>query len=787
MRINWIRALAMTVLASLVPAVKGRGETSLPLMVTANGYIHNWVEPGDVQFINFQEVTQPLDLGLPSQPLDISGLGSGSTAPAFSLSPSVQEAATASVGSNAIGTGETRVNPTTDLGSALQSSDNVQTLNAQRRSPVSFDPHVRGYRFGEIYTQAAGEYFLPARLDLDSMLSKIDPYLIQTATVIPGPYGLRYGPGFAFIDVVTLDTPRSDCGPVWSNRFSVTARGNGSQILGQDTAQLAGDGYGLIAAYSLRNGSDYFAGNGQQIPSSFHNQNVLLQYGFDTADGNVEFRYNRYDMWNTEYALAFFDVNSMQTDSYNLSYTTYSPQTDARNDYQVWYNQNAFNGDNLNSSKAEIRQRVANGLNRDVVQDFGVLPNVPFSDGDFQGYVAGNLVSTGARAVRTYGDDTDWFLRTGVDVRYITQSTQENFRIQRRFVPPNPNSPSGEFFPQQGDVAFTTSQPHSAMTDPGLFFEYGTPWTSYFRTTVGGRVDWVNTHAGPPVSDYENDTLGSGYITSDLELSPEWTVKAGAGYAERVPDLVNRYSDAIFLAIMQNGLSRVVGDSDLRKEQATQLDTSILADYGVVSGRATAFYAWINDYNTYSALGVQTPPAPLGAEILVATNTSLATLGGFELYGDYHLSEVTSFFAAMQYVEGSDRQIDRPLPQIYPLQGRFGVRWTDPLPSNDHGLEWGFRLVAAQNRAGFIHDNFDAQGDLVPFEQRTPGFYTSYLRGYYNLTDNMHLTGGVENLFDRNYLEHLDIRLRGPAQTAGGVTAALAPGFTAYAGIEWLL
>jgi len=72
-------------------------------------------------------------------------------------------------------------------------------------------------------------------------------------------------------------------------------------------------------------------------------------------------------------------------------------------------------------------------------------------------------------------------------------------------------------------------------------------------------------------------------------------------------------------------------------------------------------------------------------------------------------------------------------------------------------------------------------------ETPTGGFYTSYVRGYYNLSQSLHLVGGIDNMFNRNYLEHLDIRLRGPAQTPGGVTAALAPGFTAYAGLEWLL
>jgi outer membrane receptor protein involved in Fe transport len=102
------------------------------------------------------------------------------------------------------------------------------------------------------------------------------------------------------------------------------------------------------------------------------------------------------------------------------------------------------------------------------------------------------------------------------------------------------------------------------------------------------------------------------------------------------------------------------------------------------------------------------------------------------------------------------------------------------------GLEWGFRLVARQNRIGYLRSDFNSTAS-IPVETPTAGFYTSYLRGYYNLSQNVHLTGGIDNMFNRNYLEHLDRRLSGPAQTPGGVTAALAPGFTAYLGLEWLM
>ena len=103
-----------------------------------------------------------------------------------------------------------QVNPPLDLVGALQQSSSVQTVNNQLRNPVALDPRVRGYRYAQIYTQADGGFWLPVRQDLDTPLSMIDPTIVQQAEVVPGPYALRYGPGFSYLNVVTAPTPRYD-------------------------------------------------------------------------------------------------------------------------------------------------------------------------------------------------------------------------------------------------------------------------------------------------------------------------------------------------------------------------------------------------------------------------------------------------------------------------------------------------------------------------------------------------------------------------------------------------
>ena len=99
-----------------------------------------------------------------------------------------------------------QASPPIDLVSALQQSDTVQTVNNQIRNPVSLDPPVRGYRFGQIYTQGDGAYWIPVRQVLDTPLSMFDPNVVEVIEAVAGPYSLQYGPGFSYLNVVTAPT-----------------------------------------------------------------------------------------------------------------------------------------------------------------------------------------------------------------------------------------------------------------------------------------------------------------------------------------------------------------------------------------------------------------------------------------------------------------------------------------------------------------------------------------------------------------------------------------------------
>ena len=159
---------------------------------------------------------------------------------------------------------EARSTASNDVGDLLARSNSVQDVNSQRRSQTAFSPNVRGFRDGQIYTQSDGAYWMAARQDLDTILNKLDPADIQDVIVIPGPYGLRYGPGFAFIDIVRQPTPRYDC-PEIHNRFGLTFLTNGGQWYARDAVYGGGSDYGYRFYYGHRLGSDYEAGNGRRF------------------------------------------------------------------------------------------------------------------------------------------------------------------------------------------------------------------------------------------------------------------------------------------------------------------------------------------------------------------------------------------------------------------------------------------------------------------------------------------------------------------------------------------
>jgi len=758
----------------------------------SGGYIVN--EQGNFRLARQPEPEQPLEsaptqprppslpgAGSVEQPLDAGG-GSSLFGASFFGGGLGARSAAAEHGTSAVEqvtSGQINNTGKADLTEAL--SQTSLAVQMQRRGQVQGNPFIRGFKNQQIYSQLDGQYFLPIRTDLDTITSKIDPGIVQDVIVIEGPYSVQYGPGFSFFDIVTAPTPRNQRAQYRSSGSYIM---NGSGFYGRETVSGGGSNYGYRFSYGHRNANDYKTGGGggsplnpfnlergARIPSHYNYGDFLGDVGYDlAADTRLEVSYRRFDQNHTAYPGQFFDIASQESNALNLRLIDTDPtQRYSKRILQGWYNRSNMTGNTLNPSSQGIVAQIENGL----------ITTSNFPPGTtFQGNTVGDVMSTGGRVATTYGDLDDVNLTTGIDARVLSQRITEFYDI----TSPDPVPPS---------TLFSTGMPRSRLANPGAFAEMTLPWSSSFKTRIGGRGDYVytaadssqinpNTGSLPAGSVFhKNDGLYSFYMTNTAELNRNWTANVSFGQAQRPPTLIDRYADGVFLGILQSGFSRVIGNPGLSKERNWQIDASLSANYDNYRGSLRGYQSWVINYITYSVFPVIDPT---GARILNTINTPLATLSGFETFHEF--GEANNWikpFAAVNYVYGVDQTIHQALPQIPPLQSRLGFNFQRGGGNSPWGISTYARVVAHQDRNGYLRTTLNAP-EVTSVELRTPGFTTANIQGYWQAGRNLTVFAGIDNAFNRFYIEHLSLHTGGLNNPN---TWAWSPGCSPYVNVEW--
>jgi iron complex outermembrane receptor protein len=397
----------------------------------------------------------------------------------------------------------------------------------------------------------------------------------------------------------------------------------------------------------------------------------------------------------------------------------------------------------------------------------------------------------------SWGPEADPYLTIGSDLNVFGQGLVENI-VLRQTQGANVNT-GGRLTPETSLFNQVQRIPDSDQVNPGLLFQSAIPVTQRLKVRSGGRVDWVHTSSGARTIDgnlnlfgapvvpgqppqrtldplqYSTDpnnpnlsrdfALVGGFLRGEYQLDDDWTVLAGVGHAQRPPTLTELYASGPFIGVLQQGTSRLIGDPRLSPEKLTQLDIGLTGDYEFFQVGVTGFYAWVDDYITFDA-----NRSGLGLTQVVFTNTDRATLAGAELFTQMDLTAWLTTFGTLSYVQGIDQTAtDRrravsldssrrddpltlrrksrtePLPQIPPLESRLGVRFHAPSKTPRWQIEFSARVVSDQNNVATSLGEF-----------RSPGFTVFNVRGFWQATDNLLVTAGVENFGDLKYREHLD-------------------------------
>ena len=112
-------------------------------------------------------------------------------------------------------------------------------------------------------------------------------------------------------------------------------------------------------------------------------------------------------------------------------------------------------------------------------------------------------------------------------------------------------------------------------------------------------------------------------------------------------------------------------------------------------------------------------------------------------------------FATFFYTHGQDLTRNEPLPNIFPMDVRVGLRVHEASRTPNWGTEFTARMVQGQHRAALTLGD---PASIGTNELPTAGFTVFDVRTFWSLSKNVLVTAGIENLGDRFYREHLDYR-----------------------------
>ncbi|MCY1533545.1 Ferric enterobactin receptor [compost metagenome] len=228
-----------------------------------------------------------------------------------------------------------------------------------------------------------------------------------------------------------------------------------------------------------------------------------------------------------------------------------------------------------------------------------------------------------------------------------------------------------------------------------------------------------------------SETLPSGFLRYEHDLgSLPATVYAGLGHSQRFPDYWELFSPRVAPPGQSSAFDGI------RPEKTTQLDVGLQYQDARLQAWASAYLGKVRDYILFD----------YGSGNSQARNIDTRIMGG-ELGASYSLDSNWKTDASLAYAWGKNRSDDRALSQMPPLEARLGLTYEQ----SDWSAGALWRLVAAQNRVDLNKGNVVGK-DFA----KSAGFGVFSLNAAYRISAETRLSAGIDNLFDRNYSEHLN-------------------------------
>ncbi|KVU80971.1 TonB-dependent receptor [Burkholderia ubonensis] len=543
----------------------------------------------------------------------------------------------------------------------------------------------------------------PGRMDAPT--SYIAPESYDKLTVVKGPQTVLYGPGASAGTVLLERTTRRFDKPGMRFDGSLVGGSFGRNDQNIDVTAGTPDVYGRVTANHAHS-DDYKDGNGRTVPSQWDKWNADAALGWTPDDHTrVELTAGGGDGY-ARYAGRGMDGAHFRRETFGLSF-----------DRQ-------HIGDVLDRVEARVYYNEADH----VMDNYTLRQPDPTSSMPMRMASEVRRRTLGARAAATFRFGDDFKLVAGVDA-------QSN-RLDSRSAMGRQNYADKPWNAQ------------TTMWNAGAFGELTWYASDASRVIGGARVDYASARdkrpttggmMGKPNPTFDDDrsrVLPSGFIRYERDLTAlPVTWYAGIGHAERFPDYWELFSAKRGPAGAVNAFSAV------KPEKTTQLD--IGAQY-----RSERLDAWVSAYAGYvQDFILFNYAAGMMGSTTQATNVNAQIMGG-EAGVAWRPVAPLRVETSLAYAWGRNVATGDPLPQMPPLEARFGVEYTRGAWSA--GGLW--RVVASQHRYALNEGNVVGK-DFGP----SAGFGVLSLHAQYNVSKTVQVSVGVDNVLNKAYTEHLNL------------------------------
>ncbi|MBT3932705.1 MAG: TonB-dependent receptor [Bacteroidetes bacterium] len=630
---------------------------------------------------------------------------------------------------------------TRDIGDYLRLFPGISGI---RKGGSNIDPVVRGFKFDQLNIHMDGgiriEGGCPNRMDPTSAHVEMED--IDNIEIIKGPYVLRYGPTFG--GIVNLVTKKPS--PSLTGDFEIHARA----VKGFETnwrgdkehLQIFGGTdkvYFSLAGAQLRYG-DYIDGKGDAVSSGFHKWNYNGKIAVRPwKNHEIMFSYIESHGRDVKFAALPMDERSDNTQVMALDYTAKKIS------------------DNIEDIKIKLYRSYVDHI----------MDNKEKSFGD-------TVAAVSAIDPTVIGGRAEIGLNLGEGHMYIGTDfeTVEKFGTRTKNFYAMPPTPAGSFL-----IYVEPLWANANLINNGVFVEYSNKWDSWeFISSM--RFDYnqassdtirifspngkiLKLENGETNSEYANFSASVGI---NKHLNENLSVGLGIGRGVRSPNMLERY---IILLPVGFDTYDYIGNPSLKPEANHQADLNIKYENDDIGGfYVNGFYSYVIDYisaheittyngnpilaNTNGVLGVkefynvEDPVSFTGFEF------SYATPSKFKLGGQVIASYTQGTFGS-NYLK-LDKILNDPLNEIPPFEANVLVKYK--MFNNKLIPKAGLRIVAAQNR---VSESF--------IESATPAFTLLDFGLVYKYSKFLTITGGIDNILDTEYFEHLNRRALGSSQS----------------------